>query len=412
MSEKDKERPSKEAKDKEETDSDDESEPTTAQDLVVTKYGMAAEIVNAVLKELIAKCKAGQSVLQLCEYGDQQLLDRTGKVFRKEKEVTKGIAFPTCVSVNNCICHYSPLRSEADVSLADGDVVKLDIGAHVDGFIATAAHTLVVGATKEAKVTGRKADVVLAAYNCMEAAIRMLRPGKHKSSEVTEVIQKVAESFACKPVENMLSHQLRRHKIDGEKRIIQNPGEKQRQDTEKCEFQQHEVYAIDVLVSTGEGKARESDTRTTVFKRADDIVYQLKMKASRSFFYEADKKFGVMPFTLRAFEDEKTAKMGVLECEKHGLMKPYQVLFEKPGEIVAQFKATVLIMPSGLLKITGLALDEELFSSQHRIEDKNLIQLIQSSLKPSKKKPKKKDEKEEAQNGPPKETPKVPAKEP
>lgn len=41
--------------------------------------------------------------------------------------------------------------------------------------------------------------------------------------------------------------------LDGEKQIIQNPGEKQRQDIEKCEFDQHEVFAIDVLISTGEG---------------------------------------------------------------------------------------------------------------------------------------------------------------
>jgi len=51
--------------------------------------------------------------------------EETGKVFKKEKELKKGIAFPTCVSVNNCICHFSPLKSEPDYILKDGDVVKL-----------------------------------------------------------------------------------------------------------------------------------------------------------------------------------------------------------------------------------------------------------------------------------------------
>jgi hypothetical protein len=50
------------------------------------------------------------------------------------------------------------------------------------------------------------------------------------------------------------------------------------------------------------------------------------MKASRAFFSDAVNKFGSMPFTLRAFEDEKKAKMGVVECERHALFKPYQVL--------------------------------------------------------------------------------------
>ncbi|XP_076341895.1 proliferation-associated protein 2G4-like [Tachypleus tridentatus] len=87
------------------------------------------------------------------------------------------------------------------------------------------------------------------------------------------------------------------------------------------------------------------DTRTTVYKKTDEI-YQLKMKASRAFFSEVEK-FGNMPFTLRALEDEKKARMGVVECVNHKLIEPFTVLYEKEGELVAQFKFTVLLMPSG-----------------------------------------------------------------
>lgn len=73
---------------------------------------------------------------------------------------------------------------------------------------------------------------------------------------VTETVHKVADSFKCKPIEGMLSHQLKQFKIDGEKTIIQNPNEAQRKEHEKCEFELHEVYAIDVLVSSGEGIVR------------------------------------------------------------------------------------------------------------------------------------------------------------
>lgn len=71
------------------------------------------------------KCVDGASVREICEYGDQLLIDETSKVFKKEKELKKGIAFPTCVSVNNCICHFSPVPSEADYILKDDDVVKV-----------------------------------------------------------------------------------------------------------------------------------------------------------------------------------------------------------------------------------------------------------------------------------------------
>lgn len=54
-----------------------------------------------------------------------------------------------------------------------------------------------------------------------------------------------------------------------------------RLDHEEAEFGVHEVYAIDVLISSGEGKPRELDTRTSVYKRNPEILYQLKMKASR-----------------------------------------------------------------------------------------------------------------------------------
>ncbi|GFT09780.1 proliferation-associated protein 2G4 [Nephila pilipes] len=359
-------------------DKDNADDSTIAQDLVVTKYKMAGEMVTRVLNQLIEKCKPGESVISICEAGDKLLLEETGKVFKKEKDLKKGIAFPTCVSVNNCICHFSPLKSEADFIFSDGDVVKLDLGAHIDGFVAVVAHTIVVGASKDKKVSGRKADVIHAAHYAAEAALRLVKPGGDNNS-VTDTIQKIAESFKCKPVEGMLSHQLKQFRIDGEKSIIQNPTEAQRKEHEKCEFEVHEVYAVDVLISTGEGKGKEMDTRTTVFKKTDEM-YQLKMKASRVFFSEVDKKFGNMPFTLRSFEEEKKARMGVIECVNHKLVEPFTVLYEKEGEFVAQFKFTVLLMPSGSHKITSGPIDLEMYETTMDIEDESLKELLNQPL--------------------------------
>lgn len=52
----------------------------------------------------------------------------------------------------------------------------------------------------------------------------------------------------------MLSHQLHQNRIDGEKTIIQNPNDAQKKEYEKCTFEVNEVYAVDVLISTGEGQ--------------------------------------------------------------------------------------------------------------------------------------------------------------
>uniref|UniRef100_A0A8C9W5P9 Proliferation-associated 2G4 n=1 Tax=Scleropages formosus TaxID=113540 RepID=A0A8C9W5P9_SCLFO len=224
---------------------DEQQEQTIAEDLVVTKYKMAGDIANQALRAVVEAAKPGVSVLSLCEKGDSLIMAETGKIFKKEKDMKKGIAFPTSVSVNNCVCHFSPLKSDADYILKDGDLVKVDLGVHVDGFIANIAHSFVIGVTKEAPVTGRKADVIKAAHLCAEAALRLVKPG-NQNTQVTEAWNKIAQSFKCTAIEGMLSHQLKQHVIDGEKTIIQNPTDQQRKDHEKVEFEVHEVYAVDV----------------------------------------------------------------------------------------------------------------------------------------------------------------------
>ncbi|KAL4646177.1 proliferation-associated protein 2G4-like [Arapaima gigas] len=376
---------------------DEQQEQTIAEDLVVTKYKMAGDIANQALRAVMETAKPGLSILSLCDKGDSMIMAETGKIFKKEKDMKKGIAFPTSVSVNNCVCHLSPLKSDPDYMLKDGDLVKIDLGVHVDGFIANVAHSFVIGATKEAPVTGRKADVIKAAHLCAEAALRLVKPG-NQNTQVTEAWNKIAQSFKCTPIEGMLSHQLKQHVIDGEKTIIQNPTDQQRKDHEKAEFEVHEVYAVDVLVSTGEGKARDSGQRTTIYKRDPSKQYGLKMKTSRMFFSEVERRFDTMPFTLRAFEDEGKARLGVVECAKHELLQPFSVLHEKEGEFVAQFKFTVLLMANGPLRITSGPFQPELYVSEHEVQDPELKALLQSSASRKTQKKKKKKASKTAEN--------------
>lgn len=377
--------------------SDDEHEQTIAEDLVVTKYKMSGDIANQALRLVVESAKPGVSVLGLCEKGDAFIMAETGKVFKKEKDMKKGIAFPTSVSVNNCVCHFSPLKSDPDYKLKDGDLVKIDLGVHVDGFIANVAHSFVVGASKEKPITGRKADVIQAAHLCAEAALRLVKPG-NQNTQVTEAWSKIAQSFKCSPIEGMLSHQLKQHVIDGEKTIIQNPTDQQRKDHEKAEFEVHEVYAVDVLVSTGEGKAKDGGLRTTIYKRDTSKQYGLKMKTSRFFLSEVERRFDAMPFTLRALEDEAKARLGLVECAKHELLQPFSVLHDKEGEFVAQFKFTVLLMANGSHRITSGPFDPELYKSDHEVQDPQLKTLLQSSASRKTQKKKKKKASKTAEN--------------
>lgn len=82
--------------------------------------------------------------------------------------ISIGIAFPTTLNINHVICHYAPGPNDALVTLRKKDMVKIELGVHIDGFPAMVGHTLVVGATKEDPVTGKLADIMQAAHLASE----------------------------------------------------------------------------------------------------------------------------------------------------------------------------------------------------------------------------------------------------
>merc|ERR1712196_249940 len=144
-------------------------------------------------------------------------------------------------------------------------------------------------------------------------------------------------------------------------------------------------------MSTGEGKGKETELRNTVYKRAVETSYLLKTQKARQFISEVNRRFPALPFTLRAIEDEQVARVGVSEAKRHELLDEYPVLKEREGQFVAQFKFTVLLLPGGTKKITGLALGdlEKKAVSQHSVQDPDLKKLLASSANPKKQKKKK-----------------------
>ncbi|AQK90658.1 ERBB-3 BINDING PROTEIN 1, partial [Zea mays] len=152
-------------------------------------------------------------------------------------------------------------------------------------------------------------------------------------------------------MEGVLSHQLKQSVIDGNKVVLSVSNADTKVDdvefeenelyaidivtstregkVDGAEFEENEVYAIDIVTSTGEGKLLD-EKQTTIYKRAVDKNYNLKMKASTFIFSEISQKFPTMPFTARASE-EKRARLGLVECMNHELLQLYPGLHEKPG---------------------------------------------------------------------------------
>merc|ERR1712039_936179 len=189
-----------------------------------------------------------------------------------------------------------------------------------------------------------------------------------------------------KPVQGVLSHQLKKHVIDGNRVIIGAETPEERVD--EFQFEGNEVYCMNILMSTGEGKSKESELRHTVYKRAVETSYNLKTQKARQFISEINRRFPALPFTLRAIEDEQVARVGVSEAKRHELLEEYPVLKEKPEEFTAQFKFTVLLLPGGTKKITGLALNTAQVGSSLSVQNEELKKLLASSANPKKQKKK------------------------
>ena len=359
---------------------------------ILDKYKAASQVANAALLKVISLCVVGADIHKVCQEGDKFIEEELKKIFnnKKSKKLERGIAFPTCISVNAICGHYSPMADESTL-LQEGDLAKIDLGAHLDGFTAQLAHTIVVSADPTSKIAGKKADVVLAAYNSMLAAQRIIREQATNTS-VTQAIAKVCEAFGVTPLEGVLSHKVKKHLIDGNDVIINKETSDQR--VEEFEFIPGDVIALDIYVSTGEGKPRESECRTTVYKRELDAQYNLKIKSSRAFFAEVNKRFPTLPFAIRAFEDPVGAKVGVKECVDHDLLTGYPVLTEKAGELVAQFKCTIAVLPRSTAVLAGELTIAPRFESDKSIADAELTTLISSDLwkKEDKKKSTKKEE--------------------
>jgi len=346
---------------------------------VVQKYKGAAEVAHRAMEEVMKMVKAGARIVDLCKAGDDFITAECKKAFPKNN-IERGVAFPTCVSVNNIAGHFSPLKGDKTL-LAKGDVVKIDLGAHIDGFIALAARTVVC--EPEGDVTGKVADVITAAQVAMNAAIHCLQVGKN-NEEVSEVIKRVADAYHVSPMEGVLSHQMNRFLIDGDKVIMNKPMVDQR--VEKCTFEANDVWCIDIVMSTGEGVAREGELRTTIFKRSLEKMYMLKLKASRYLLQQINKKAPVFPFTLRAFDDERQARMGISEMVNHGMVDPYPVLFEKEKEFVAQFKTTVFVLPKQTRAAFTPALPDYV-KSEYTCDDELVKAVLATPLTAEEKKP-------------------------
>jgi len=370
-----------------ENEEENEVDETIANPDVTEKYKFAAAFATKALRTVVASLCIGAKVHELCALGDRILLEETSKVYTKptgqdKKKLDKGIAFPTCVSVNAVVCHYSPGEEETEgcVPLAAGDVVRVDLGCQIDGHCAVVADTHVVAPTGGV-VSGRVADVVAAAHTALEVATHALRPG-NTVYEITALVEKVATEYGVSVVDGVLSHRMSRYIIDGTRTIANKDTPEGK--VGDVPVEPHEVWALDVVLSTGTGKLRPRDQRTLVYKRALEGNYQLKLQAAREVHNEVEKHFQTFPFATRHL-NQKRGRIGIQECLKHDMVVPYPVLYERDGEVVAHVKSTVLVLSTRIEPVTGPVFNVNTCQTSRCVNDPTVLAWKQRSLQLKKK---------------------------
>ncbi|KAK8049904.1 curved DNA-binding protein [Apiospora phragmitis] len=341
-------------------------------------------------------CVAGEKIVTICEKGDKLLADEVAKVYAKLKN--KGFAHPTTVSPSAFVTPYTPLTSdeaESKVELKEGEHVKIQLGAQIDGFGTIVCDTIVVGA-KEA-VEGRSADLVLATHYANELLLRlMLPPGvlasgtdeeKAKAAaakaptqaRITQLLEKIAKAYECNLVESTTSWIFDRNDIEGKKKIVIAPGEGSKGDGTP---EISEVWGVEMGMSLGSGKVKNMEQRPTLHRLINENG-QAKRSTSKKLLYDVKKSYHNFPFSMRQLESERDAKLGVLECVRNGMLRQYEVVGDKEGAAVSRL-------------LTTIPLDVSKFKTDKKIEDEEILKILEQPLAKNKGKPKPKNKKKPA----------------
>jgi methionyl aminopeptidase len=230
-------------------------------------------------------------------------------------------AFPVNLSRNQEAAHYTPSLEDGVVFVA-GDLVKVDVGAHLDGAIADTADTVEVGGTH------RYENLVRAAHDGLKEGIAHVRPGV-SVDDVSRSIAAAIQARGLRPVENLTGHSIERYLLHAGKAIPNIPS------ATGAVLEEGEVIAIEPFATNGVGRIGNGPFGNIArFRRdpggADPVLAHL---------YE---RFRTLPFALRwAAAPEEQAALG----RARRTLQTYPVFVEEAGGWVAQAEHTILVGP-------------------------------------------------------------------
>ncbi|MDE1818199.1 MAG: type II methionyl aminopeptidase [Thaumarchaeota archaeon] len=292
-------------------------------------YINAGKIASEVRENARRKNHVGSTLEEICNSVENEITSKGGKC-----------AFPVNVSLNEIAAHYTAEPNDK-IIVKDTDLLKIDLGVQINGYIADTAVTVCYDPKYD--------FLVQAAESALREAMSIIRVGA-KSSDVGKTIENTAKQMGGIPIANLSGHSLEQYTIHAGKSVpnIWSIG--------SFSFQSTEAYACEPFVTTpdGSGFVREGK-----IKNIFSLVTRKRTKDE-----EANKmidfiwqKFNMLPFALRWFipeYDEKTARDLLDRLIKNKVVRAYPILVESKGEKVAQAEHTFIPQENGVL-ITTMA---------------------------------------------------------
>jgi len=288
-------------------------------DEILDSYVEAGKIASRILTRSLPLVKAGAPFLRVVE--EVEDLVRAGGA---------GLAFPLNLSLNEAAAHDTASAGDDRVFRA-GDVVKMDLGVHLDGYIADTAGTVDLG---------ENAPLVRASRSALEKAISLVRPGA-STGDLGAAIQGEIEGQGFRPVANLTGHGLGRYEIHTPPTVpnIRMHG--------GAVLREGMVFAIEPFASTGTGLVADGP-RVQIFQQTGDRPARLP--DARRVLDQVRDRHG-LPFARRWISGERL-DITLSSLVRSGHLHAYPVLRDVPGSLVSQAEHTVIVTGDGCIVTT------------------------------------------------------------
>ena len=278
------------------------------------KHREAGEILSQVLSEAADRVEVGASLLSVAEFAEERTRELGGEP-----------AFPCNISVDEEASHATPAPD--DEATFGEEMVCLDVGVHVDGWIADAATTI--------DLSGNP-DLVEAAEDALEAAIETVAPGVH-TGEVGAAVESAIDGHGYNPIVNLSGHGLAEYDAHT------GPNVPNRAIDTGVEFEVGDVVAIEPFATDGRGKVGEG-TGAQIFSLLE--AKRVRDRKARQLQETIEEEYRDLPFALRWFDDAR-AEMSLRRLEMSDAARSYPVLKEEEGRLVSQAEHTVIVTEDG-----------------------------------------------------------------